>query len=163
MLLHLKCFPQAASAEDAARLWRLSEQMTGIATNGNQGIATNGNQGIVNQSSAPLIIQPAEDPWISTWRSGVEIERKKTNKEDSLWWPYIVYVCIRISWIKISLADLSHAAHQTYCQSKEQRNTNLNISYSWPIHFSKPSVTELVHFCAAGSGLPPQIRQGKFC
>ena len=70
MLLHLKCFPQAASAEDAARLWRLSEQMTGIATNGNQGIATNGNQGIatngnqgiVNQSSAPLIIQPAEDP-----------------------------------------------------------------------------------------------------
>ena len=62
MLLHLKCFPQAASAEDAARLWRLSEQMTGIATNGNQGIATNGNQGIVNHSSAPLIIQPAEDP-----------------------------------------------------------------------------------------------------
>ena len=36
--------------------------MTGIATNGNQGIATNGNQGIVNHSSAPLIIQPAEDP-----------------------------------------------------------------------------------------------------
>ena len=60
--MHLKCFPQAASAEDAARLWRLSEQMTGIATNGNQGIATNGNQGIVNHSSAPLIIQPAEDP-----------------------------------------------------------------------------------------------------
>ena len=45
---------QAASAEDAARLWRLSEQMTGIAINGNQGN--------VNPASAPLIIQPAEDP-----------------------------------------------------------------------------------------------------
>ena len=79
------CPVQAASAEDAARLWRLSEQMTGLANQGdinqadinqagiNQaGINQAGinqasinqagtNQAGINPTSAPLIIQPIQD------------------------------------------------------------------------------------------------------
>ena len=69
------CPVQAASAEDAARLWRLSEQMTGLANQAginqasinqadiNQaGINQAGtNQAGINPTSAPLIIQPIQD------------------------------------------------------------------------------------------------------